>query len=74
MKLKERTEPMELLVLRHLKNRMELSAKDSFQLSSLEKGYAGEVMFDQMTENLAEERYIIDDLLLQVNNSFFSTG
>ncbi|RSD22320.1 nuclease-related domain-containing protein [Mesobacillus subterraneus] len=71
MLLKERTEPHDLVVLRYLNNRMELSAKDQFQLSTLEKGYAGEVMFDQKTEHLSEERYIIDDLLLQVNNSFF---
>ncbi|MGV2938650.1 NERD domain-containing protein [Mesobacillus sp. LC4] len=71
MLLKARTEPMELIALRHLNNRMELSSQDKFQLWTMEKGFTGEVLFDQMTENLAEERYIIDDLLLKVNNSYF---
>ena len=71
MLLKARTEPTELIALRHLNNRMELSSQDKFQLWTMEKGFTGEVLFDQMTENLAEERYIIDDLLLKVNNSYF---
>lgn len=71
MLLKERTEPLELVALRHLNTRMVLPANEKNRLSTLEKGYAGEVMFDRMTENLTEERYIIDDLLLQVNNSYF---
>ena len=71
MQLKERTEPEVLIAMRYLNTRVELPAKDKYQLSNLEKGYAGEVMFDRMTENLAKDRYIIDDLMLQVNNSFF---
>ena len=71
MQLKERTEPVDLIAMRYLNVRIELPAKDKFQLSNLEKGYAGEVMFDRMTETLAEDRYILDDLMLQVNNSFF---
>jgi len=71
MLLKARTEPMELIALRHLNRRMELSSENKFQLWTMEKGFTGEMIFDRMTENLAEERYIIDDLLLQVNNSYF---
>ena len=71
MLLKARTEPMELIALRHLNRRMELSSQDKFQLWAMEKGFTGEVLFDRMTETLAEERYIIDDLLLKVNNSYF---
>ncbi|WP_226644395.1 nuclease-related domain-containing protein [Mesobacillus subterraneus] len=71
MLLKKRSESKELVVLRYLNTRMELSAKDKFQLSNLEKGYRGEIEFDVLTEKLSEERYIIDDLLLQVNNSYF---
>lgn len=62
---------MELIALRHLNRRMELSSQDKFQLWAMEKGFTGEVLFDRMTETLAEERYIIDDLLLKVNNSYF---
>ncbi|WLR53763.1 nuclease-related domain-containing protein [Mesobacillus subterraneus] len=71
MLLKKRTESEELVGLRYLNTRMELAAKDKFHLSNLEKGYRGETEFDLLTENLSEERYIIDDLLLQVNNSYF---
>ncbi|MBT2695783.1 nuclease-related domain-containing protein [Bacillus sp. ISL-55] len=71
MLLKKRTESEELVGLRCLNTRMELAAKDKFHLSNLEKGYRGEIAFDRLTENLSEERYVIDDLLLQVNNSFF---
>lgn len=49
---------------------MDLSEKEQFRYSALEKGYEGEVKFDKLTENLQEERYIINDLLLEVNNSY----
>jgi hypothetical protein len=71
MLLRCRTESDELLVMRFLNNRMELNAKDKFYYLNLEKGYEGEVKFDQLLENLLEERYIINDLLLKVNNSYF---
>lgn len=71
MLLKKRSEPYELVALRYLNTRMELAGKDKFNLTNLEKGFKGEIEFDRLTENLSEERYIIDDLLLQVNNSFF---
>ncbi|WP_226675681.1 nuclease-related domain-containing protein [Mesobacillus jeotgali] len=71
MLLKKRSETKELVVMRYLDKRMELSARDKFHLNNLEKGYKGEVEFDVLTENLSEERYILDDLLLQVNNSYF---
>lgn len=71
MLLKERKEPTELVVMRQLDVRMELPTKEKYQLSNLEKGYEGEVIFDNKTESLAKDRFIIDDLRLQVNNSFF---
>ncbi|CAM3766722.1 nuclease-related domain-containing protein [Mesobacillus thioparans] len=71
MLLKKRSESKELVVMRYLNTRMELPAGDKFQLANLEKGYKGEIKFDRMTENLSEERYIIDDILLQVSNSYF---
>jgi hypothetical protein len=71
MLLRGRSETDELLVMRFLNIRMELNAKDKFHYLNLEKGYEGEVKFDQLLENLQEDRYIINDLLLQVNNSYF---
>ncbi|MEH7252637.1 nuclease-related domain-containing protein [Neobacillus niacini] len=50
---------------------MKLTEQEKFRLLNLEKGYEGEVKFDQLAEGLHEERYIINDLLLEVNNSYF---
>jgi hypothetical protein len=37
----------------------------------MKKGYEDEVKFDRMAESLQEERYIINDLLLNVNQTYF---
>jgi hypothetical protein len=50
---------------------MNLTEQEKFHYLNLEKGYEGEVKFDQLAESLQEERYIINDLLLEVNNSYF---
>lgn len=71
MFLKIRSESDELMTLRALNTRMELTEKDRFHYLNLEKGYEGEVKFDRLAESLQEERYIINDLLLKVNNSYF---
>ncbi|HWO78679.1 MAG TPA: nuclease-related domain-containing protein [Bacillus sp. (in: firmicutes)] len=71
MLLKDRSESDDLMMMRFLNTRMELSEKEKFYYLNLEKGYEGEVKFDQLTESLQEERYIINDLLLEVNNSYF---
>lgn len=71
MLLRGRTESDELLKMRSLNTRMKLSQEEKFHYYNLEKGYEGEVKFDRMAENLQEERYAINDLLLKVNNSYF---
>lgn len=71
MLLKKRSEPAELVLLRYLDTRMQLNRQEKFNLSNLEKGFAGEVKFDLMAENINEERYFINDLLLEYNNSYF---
>ncbi|WP_077212271.1 nuclease-related domain-containing protein [Bacillus dakarensis] len=71
MLLKERFESDELLAMRYLNPRMELTEKEKFQYINLEKGYEGEVKFDLLLKDLQEDRYIINDLLLEVNNSQF---
>jgi hypothetical protein len=71
MLLKIRTESDELLKMRSLNMRMELTANEKFHYYNLEKGYEGEIKFDRMAEKLQEERYIINDLLLKVNNNYF---
>lgn len=71
MILKERSEPTELIALRYLNARMNLTEKEEFHYQNLEKGYEGELKFDLLVQNLSEERYIINDLLLEINNSYF---
>jgi DNA-directed RNA polymerase subunit M/transcription elongation factor TFIIS len=71
MFLKPRYESLELKILRALNARMELTENEKFHYSNLEKGYEGEVKFDLLAENLQEERYILNDLLLEVNGSYF---
>lgn len=71
MILKNLVEPDELLIMRYLNTRMELTEDEKSYYSNLEKGFEGEKKFDQMAESLKEERFIINSLLLKVNNSHF---
>lgn len=71
MFLKERSESEELLALRYLNKRLDLTTKEKFHYSNLEKGYEGELKFDLLAKDLKEERFILNDLLLEVNNSQF---
>ncbi|RHW41313.1 NERD domain-containing protein [Neobacillus notoginsengisoli] len=71
MILKNRCESKELLILRALNNRTVLSQSEKNHLSNLERGYEGELILDEKCKNIEGERYIINDLLFQVNNSYF---
>lgn len=71
MLLRGRTESEELLAMRFLNSRMELSQDEIFRYSNLEKGYEGEVKFDRLVESLQEDLYIINDLLFKIYNSYF---
>jgi hypothetical protein len=71
MLLKNRTESDELLALRSLNTRMNLSKKDKLHYSNLEKGYEGEVYFDQLSHHLHDSRHFLNGMLLEVNKSFF---
>ena len=71
MIFKTRTEPIEMTILGLLNNRMTLVEKDKQHYHNLVKGYGGEVMFDSLTEKLDGHHYILNDLLLESNNSKF---
>ncbi|OLO42168.1 nuclease [Alkalihalophilus pseudofirmus] len=71
MLLKKRSESHELMIMRYLNTRMKLNEKEKFRYLNLEKGYDGEVKFDKLTERLQEDRFILNDLILEVNNSYF---
>jgi hypothetical protein len=71
MPYKFRTESKELQTLKYLNVRMNLSSKDKQHYLNLKKGFEGKAMFDSMTETLQCESLILNDLLLEVNNSLF---
>jgi hypothetical protein len=66
---KSRTEPKLLTILRVLKTRGSLNEEDEKYLQRLDKGYQGEREFDLLTSRLQSDCIIINDLLLEVNNS-----
>lgn len=68
MIVKTRTEPRELRLFRALNSRMDLSTKDETYYSNLEKGYQGELQFDEWLLSAAEGGLILNDLLLEMNN------
>ncbi|WP_312473474.1 nuclease-related domain-containing protein [Neobacillus sp.] len=68
---KHRTESLKLKLFRFLNTRMELSSKDKQYYLNLEKGFEGEAMFDLLTKKLQTDCLILNDLLLEVNNSKF---
>lgn len=71
MPYKSRNESAELLILKSLNTRMNLSSKDKQHYFNLKKGYEGEVIFDSLTEKLQCECLILNDLLLKTNNTMF---
>ena len=71
MLVKKRSESNELMVLRSLSLRMNLSKKEKHRYFNLEKGYQGEVIFDHLLENIHEDQLILNDLLFEINHSYF---
>ena len=71
MPFKSRTVSDELKIWRSLNARMELTEKEKRYYFYKEKGFEGEVKFDLLTEKLAGERIILNDLLFEVNNTKF---
>ncbi|WP_231689611.1 nuclease-related domain-containing protein [Bacillus sp. FJAT-27245] len=51
-----------------MSKRMDLAPDDRKRLSNLERGFEGEMQFDLLAKNIVEERYILNDLRLEVNN------
>jgi hypothetical protein len=73
MAYKERIESDELKVFRFLNKRMVLPSKEKKTFLYLEKGYKGEVMFDQLTdERLDPKKFLVlNDLRLETNSTNF---
>jgi hypothetical protein len=71
MIIKSRKVPVELKILRLLNNRMKLTEKELTHFLHLEKGYEGEKMFDEWLKQLPSNFLVVNDLLLESNNTFF---
>ncbi|RTR31497.1 NERD domain-containing protein [Robertmurraya yapensis] len=71
MILKPRSESPELLILRALSPRKNLTEKEKQYYVGLEKGYEGEVKFDKLMETHLKDISFLNDLLLEQNNSLF---
>jgi hypothetical protein len=69
MAFKERTESDLLKCLRILNLRMDLAEDEKQYYLNLNKGYEGEVKFDLITNNFQSNCFILNDLLLKVDNS-----
>jgi hypothetical protein len=72
MAFRERRESDELKIFRLLNYRSVLPSKEKLFYTNLEKGFKGEVMFDQLTEGLDPNKFLIlNDLLLETNSTTF---
>jgi hypothetical protein len=71
MAFKEREESNLLKAYRSLSLRGELSEEERKYYLNLEKGYEGELKFDQMSGRLQSNGIILNDLLLKWNNQEF---
>ncbi|CAG9619954.1 nuclease-related domain-containing protein [Sutcliffiella rhizosphaerae] len=68
---KDRDEPQALHTLKLLNARMSLTEKDKQDINNLEKGTDGEWMFNTIMGKLTCDCYILNDLLLKMNNNLF---
>ncbi|MBY7142508.1 NERD domain-containing protein [Virgibacillus sp. NKC19-3] len=71
MAYKIRTKSKELIILEAVNKRKHLTSKEEKRYLHLKKGYEGEVRFDTITDTLQCDCFILNDLLLEVNNTTF---
>ncbi|ADU31976.1 nuclease-related domain-containing protein [Evansella cellulosilytica] len=69
--IKNRKEPLKLVILRLLASRMKLQEEYEQQLYSTEKGYEGELEFDQWIATINDDYLVINDLLIESNGTTF---
>ncbi|MGG5255147.1 nuclease-related domain-containing protein [Neobacillus sp. SM06] len=71
MAYKLRVEKDEIKIWRFLNARMKLTKDEKQHFLNLEKGFKGELMFDQHTDKLPAGHLILNDLLLEVDGRKF---
>lgn len=68
---KEREQPFQISLMQAMKKRLYLSEKDNQKLLKAIKGFEGECYFDSLTRNITSDCLILNDLLLEINDSVF---
>lgn len=71
MLVKDRSEPLLIVIFRYLNARMTLTDKEVNYYSNIEKGFEGERRSDEWIKNLTDEWLVLHDLLLEYNHSEF---
>ena len=69
MILSERKIPKELLYFRALEKRLDLSLAQKKKLSTLEKGYIGELLYDSIYDEVLSHLYVFRDIYLKIDDS-----
>ncbi|WP_169449790.1 nuclease-related domain-containing protein [Lacticigenium naphthae] len=69
--MKKRNPPEQLVLLQYLNKRMVLPNNKKQYLLSLQKGFDGELLFDQFAGKLSSACIVLEDLRLELNNSFY---
>ncbi|MEH7223447.1 nuclease-related domain-containing protein [Bacillus sp. JJ1566] len=71
MIFKQRTESINIKIMKTQDARMDLNNADKQYFLNQIKGYEGELLFDSFTEKLECDCLVLNDLLLQFNNTTF---
>lgn len=71
MIIKPRDEPVDLKLLKYLDLRMNVPEKEKKNYLNLQKGFQGELQFDVWLKKVSGDKLILNDLLLETNNTTF---
>jgi hypothetical protein len=71
--IKPLCEPKNLTIMRYLNTRMKLSVQQKNYYLNLEKGYEGELLFNDWLGKVSNDFLILNDVRLEYNNTSFQT-
>ncbi|MGD7022827.1 nuclease-related domain-containing protein [Rossellomorea vietnamensis] len=70
MKIKERTESKELIILRAVDSRKNLNYEEEKHFFNIEKGFLGEKQFDEWLQPVLNDRILLPDMQFMRNSNF----
>lgn len=70
MKVKERTESKELIILRTVNSRKQLNYEEEKHFFNIEKGFLGEKQFDEWLQPVLNDRILLPDMQFMRNSNF----